>query len=137
MERGRLLFLAWLLALAAFCLSGRDALADGRMSTYLEGKITRKTTTQWVLVAADGTYWISLERPPSWRRNLSAGRISFWIPLQQITRYRPAARPEPPKEYSRPSRETEVAGTSCHQPIAIANTDPRQYPSTGSKSFDP
>lgn len=59
------------------------------MSTYLEGRLIKKTRRQWVLQAPEGRYWISVARTPSWQRKLSQKRVSFWVQVHQIRRFRP------------------------------------------------
>lgn len=65
------------------------AAADGRFSTYLEGTLVRKTSDEWVLATEDYTYWIDVQRTPSWSRRHPDGRVSFWIQLKQIRKMRP------------------------------------------------
>lgn len=75
--------LTLLLALAPF-----QAFAEARISTFLEGTLVHQSRNEWVLATAEGTYWINVNRPPSWRRSLRDGRISFWVQKQQIKRFR-------------------------------------------------
>ena len=77
--------IALLLALAPF-----RSFAEARISTYLEGTLVHKSRNEWVLVTAEGTYWINVNRPPSWRRHTKDGRISFWVQTHQIKRFRGA-----------------------------------------------
>ena len=66
--------------------------ADARtkISTFMEGTLIEKTMKQWVVLTNEGTYWIKLNRPLSWIRRIEAGtKISFWVRIDQITRFRP------------------------------------------------
>lgn len=67
----------------------QTSLAGGRISTFMEGIILEKTVDQWVVATNEGTYWIKMSRPLSWVRRNPGTRISFWVRLDQITRFRP------------------------------------------------
>ncbi len=68
---------------------GQDS-AGTKISTFMEGTVVEKTLDQWVVMTNEGTYWIKLNRPLSWIRRSEAGtKISFWVRIDQITRFRP------------------------------------------------
>lgn len=65
--------------------------AGTKISTFMEGTLVEKTLEQWVVTTNEGTYWIKLNRPLSWIRRSEAGtKISFWVRIDQITRFRPS-----------------------------------------------
>ncbi len=67
-----------------------QASAGTKISTFMEGTLIEKTLEQWVVMTNEGTYWIKLNRPLSWIRRSEAGtKISFWVRIDQITRFRP------------------------------------------------
>lgn len=103
--------------------------ADGRMSTYLEGKIVSKSTGEWVVATEEGIYWITMDRPASWKRSLPKGRVSFWIAVDQIRRFRPPGEPQRAPEFHRkpaaqPDDETTVAYL-LKEPGVQGRADPR------------
>jgi hypothetical protein len=63
--------------------------AGNRISTFMEGTLVEKSFDQWVIETKEGTYWIKLTRPLSWIRRQTPTKISFWVRIDQITRFRP------------------------------------------------
>jgi hypothetical protein len=61
----------------------------GRISTYIEGTIIKKSSAVWVVQTRTGTYWISVVRPPSFTRKISEIETGFWVQLRDIKRFRP------------------------------------------------
>lgn len=86
---GKWLFAIWV----GLSLFSASAFAEGRMLTYLEGKVSKHTNV-WVVHTTDGTYWINLTRQPVWTRRLGGDKLGFWVGLDQIQRIR---RPSPAK----------------------------------------
>lgn len=78
-----------ILTIALFCYSpGSQA---GRIFTFLEGTVIERSQQTVVLSTSEGTYWIDAGRPLSWKRKLPGkNRISFWVRVDQIRRFRPA-----------------------------------------------
>lgn len=96
------------IGLLLFLLPNIVLAEGGRFSTYLEGTLIRKSADEWVLATDEGTYWIYIRpRPVSWKRNHAGGKISFWVPIEQIRKVRPPLLRGPVIETG---RETAIAG---------------------------
>ncbi len=80
----RILFLA-----ALFAIAPVESQAESKLSTYIQGTLVAKSVKQWVVHNNEGTYWIKLSRRPNWVRRERDGKISFWVKIDQIKRFRP------------------------------------------------
>lgn len=61
----------------------------GRMSTYIQGTIIKKTRSFWVVQTSYGRYWISVKRHPSYTRKYNSIETGFWVQLRDVKRFRP------------------------------------------------
>ena len=78
------------LILAGLILFSSAPANAGRIFTFLEGQIVERSKSQVVIATVDGVYWVDSTRPLSWLRKLEGTtKISFWIRMDQIKRFRP------------------------------------------------
>jgi hypothetical protein len=66
-----------------------SANASGRLFTYFEGHLVKKSAAVWVISTDEGTYWIDVNRHPNWVRKSEGDEVSFWVATDQVIRYRP------------------------------------------------
>ena len=60
----------------------------GRISTYIVGKVQKKTAHEWIVRNPAGTYWIKVTRPVSWTHKFKDQSVGFWVEIRNIKRYR-------------------------------------------------
>lgn len=61
----------------------------GRMSTYIKGTVIKKSRSHWVVQTAEGTYWLTVFRPPSYTKKYNEIETGFWVQLRDIKKFRP------------------------------------------------
>lgn len=78
-------FIALILAFAMWSLPAHA----GKMSTYIQGTVIKKTPAYWVVQTDNGYYWISVDRPVSYTTKISEIETGFWVQTTDIKRFRP------------------------------------------------
>lgn len=90
----------FLVTVLLMILTPSQSFAKTKLSTFIKGTLVEKSPKQWIVHNHEGTYWIKISRPPNWVRREGGGKISFWVKIDQITRFRPVkmstASAEPP-----------------------------------------
>lgn len=59
------------------------------MSTYIQGTVIKKSSSQWIVQTDQGTYWIKVGRQPSFTKQYSEIESGFWVQIRDIKRFRP------------------------------------------------